>query len=367
VKLTLTGWRCSFRRNKIGASFGYYSSKLLTTSGDRVGGRTMSNRLVLNESELRQVVGISDTALTAIETAFSWLAEGRADMPPIMHIQAGSRGDVDVKSAYIDGLPYFAIKIASGFYENPDRGLPAGSAMMVLLSSETGFCAALLLDNSYLTDLRTGLAGAVAAKYLAPATVDTVGVLGNGTQARYQVRCLRLVRPFRRVIVWGRSAGHVQSYVDELQENDGLEVVAASSVEEVVCKCDLLVTATASREPLVKAEWLRAGQHITAVGSDFPGKQELEVPVLRMADRLVCDRLSQCKTNGELQHLAVNGELPAGVDVVELGQLTMRARPGRQDAAEITVCDLTGTGVQDTAIANLAFTQALQRGLGTVV
>jgi ornithine cyclodeaminase len=325
----------------------------------------MSNRLVLNESELRQVVGISEPALAAVEAAFGWLAEGRADMPPIMHIRAGDRGDVDVKSAYVDGLPHFAIKIASGFYGNPDRGLPVGSAMMVLLSSETGFCEALLLDNSYLTDLRTGLAGAVAARYLAPETVSTVGVLGTGVQARYQVRSLRLVRPFERVIVWGRSPAHVELYVEEMQEDGSLEVVAAGSVEEVVRGCDLLVTATASREPLVKAEWLHRGQHITAVGSDFPEKQELDAPVLRAADRLVCDRLSQCISNGELQHLAVDGVLPQGVDVIELGELTTRARSGRQGAAEITVCDLTGTGVQDTAIAHLAFTEALRRGLGT--
>ena len=325
----------------------------------------MSNRLVLNEGELRQVVGISEPALAAVEAAFSWLAEGRADMPPIMHIRAGDRGDVDVKSAYVDGLPYFAIKIASGFHGNPDRGLPVGSAMMVLLNSETGFCEALLLDNSYLTDLRTGLAGAVAARYLAPEAIATVGVLGTGVQARYQVRSLRLVRWFERVLVWGRSPAHLACYVDELQRDGELEVRAASSAEEVVRECDLLVTTTASREPLVKAEWLHRGQHITAVGSDFPGKQELDALVLRAADRLVCDRLSQCITNGELQHLAVNSALPEGVDVIELGQLTTGARPGRQGAAEITVCDLTGTGVQDTAIAHLAFTEAQRRRLST--
>lgn len=284
-----------------------------------------------------------------------------------MHIEVRNSGDVDVKSAYVDGLPYFAIKIASGFYENPDRGLPVGSAMMVLLNSATGFCEALLLDNSYLTDLRTGLAGAVAAKYLAPETIETVGVLGTGTQARYQVRSLRLVRPFQRVLVWGRSADKVQLYVDELREDGDFEIHAANSIEETVRECDLLVTATASGKPLVKAAWLHAGQHITAVGSDFPKKQELEVQVLHRADRLVCDRLSQCRTNGELQHLAVHGELPADLDVVELGQLTTGRKPGRQDASEITVCDLTGTGVQDTAIANLAYSAAVQRGMGTVV
>ncbi len=322
---------------------------------------------VLVEAELRQVTGINAAALAAVEAAFCWLEEGRASMPPIMHIEARGRGDVDVKSAFVEGLPYFAIKIASGFYGNSDRGLPAGSAMMVLLNSETGFCEAVLLDNSYLTDLRTGLAGAVAAKYLAPTAVGTVGVLGTGTQARYQVRCLRLVRDFNRVIVWGRSAQKAREYADDLQQGGEYEVTVAATAEEVVRACDVLITTTPSEQPLVKADWLRAGQHVTAVGADFPRKQELEAEVLRNADRLVCDRLSQCRENGELQHLAQQGELPAGLQVIELGALTTRKKKGRQTQAELTVCDLTGTGVQDTAIANLAYTEALRRGMGVAV
>ncbi|HEX7720044.1 MAG TPA: ornithine cyclodeaminase family protein [Woeseiaceae bacterium] len=319
---------------------------------------------MLVETELRQVVGINAAALAAVKSAFSWLEEGRVSMPPIMHIEARGRGDVDVKSAFVEGLPYFAIKIASGFFGNAERGLPAGSAMMVLLNSETGFCEAVLLDNSYLTDLRTGMAGAVAAEFLAPSAVGTVGVLGTGTQARYQVRCLRLVREFNRVIVWGRSAQKARVYAEDLQQDGEFEVTVAASAEEVVRACDVLITTTPSERPLVKAAWLRAGQHVTAVGADFPRKQELEAEVLRKADRLVCDRLSQCRENGELQHLAQKGELPAGLQVIELGALTMGKKKGRQTQAELTVCDLTGTGVQDTAIANLAYSEALQRGMG---
>lgn len=322
---------------------------------------------ILIEAELRQVVGINAEALGAVERAFGWLEEERVSMPPIMHIEARQRGDVDVKSAYVDGLPYFAIKIASGFYGNPQRGLPAGSAMMVLLNSETGFCEALLLDNSYLTDLRTGLAGAVAAKYLAPSKVETVGVLGTGTQARYQVRCLRQVRAFRRVVVWGRSAARAATYAEELGRDGEFEVTVAESVEQVVRECDVLVTTTASEQPLVRADWLRGGQHVTAVGADFPGKQELDAAVLKKADRLVCDRLAQCLGNGELQHVASGGGLPAGLQVVELGGLTTGREAGRQDDGELTVCDLTGTGVQDTAIANLAYAAAVERGMGTVL
>lgn len=321
---------------------------------------------VLTEAELRLVVGIDQAALAVVESAFRWLEDGRVDMPPIMHIAAGERGDVDVKSAFVAGLPRFAIKIASGFYGNPDRGLPAGSAMMVLLNAETGFCEAVLLDNGFLTDLRTGLAGAVAAKYLAPSAVETVGVIGTGTQARYQVRCLALVRTFRKVIVWGRNRSHAERYAADMRA-EGYDVAVADSVQACVTACDVLITVTPSQAPLVQAGWLRAGQHVTAVGADFPGKQELDAAIFALADRIVCDRLSQCLVNGELQHVAVDGALPAGLQVAELGQLITGAKRGRERDGDITVCDLTGTGVQDTAIANAACADAVKRGFGTVV
>jgi ornithine cyclodeaminase len=315
---------------------------------------------VLIEDELREAVRIDDTAFAAVENAFSCLQQGEVNMPPIMHIAADDKnGDIDVKSAYVKGMPYIAIKIASGFYDNPSRGLPTGSAMMVLLDAETGFCEAVLLDNGYLTDLRTGLAGAVAAKYLAPSVVDTVGVIGTGVQARYQVECLALQRKFNKVVVWGRSVDKAQSYADEMAKKHGFDVEVAASPDEVVQKSQVVITVTASSRPLVSAEALHEGLHITAAGSDFPGKQEVAAEVLTRADLLVCDRLAQCRANGEIQHLVVADELPAGLDIVELGELTTGRRSGRQSDKEITVCDLTGTGVQDTAIANLAYRAAL--------
>jgi ornithine cyclodeaminase len=318
-------------------------------------GFDMSAR-ILNEAALRELVGINDEAFAEVENAFSWLQQGKVDMPPIMHISAkGQNGDIDVKSAYVDGLPYIAIKIGSGFYDNPSRGLPTGSAMMVLLSATTGLCEAVLFDNSFLTDLRTGLAGAVAAKYLAPKRVETVGVIGAGVQARYQVQCLALQRRFEKVLVWGRSAVKAQAYADAMRKKHGLDVVLADSPDDVVRGSQLVITTTASDRPLVSAAALHEGLHITAVGADFPGKQELAADVLTSADRLVCDRLSQCMANGEIQHLVTDGTLPSGVDVIELGELTTGKRRGRESDRQITVCDLTGTGVQDTAIANLAY------------
>lgn len=315
---------------------------------------------VLNEAELREAVGIDDAAFAAVENAFSCLQKGDVNMPPIMHIAADDKnGDIDVKSAYVKGMPYIAIKIASGFYDNHLRGLPTGSAMMVLLDAETGFCEAVLFDNSYLTDLRTGLAGAVAAKYLAPSVVETVGVIGTGVQARYQVECLALQRSFKKIVVWGRSEDKANSYAAEMTKKHGFEVEVAASPDDVVQKSQVVITVTASNAPLVSAEALHEGLHITAAGADFPGKQELTADILTRADLLVCDRLAQCRVNGEIQHLISGDELPAGLDIVELGELTTGLRSGRQSDQEITVCDLTGTGVQDTAIANLAYSAAL--------
>ena len=321
--------------------------------------------LILTESELRACVGFDTECLRTIEDAFTWLSQGKVEMPPVMHIEvAEHRGDVDIKSACVRGLDHLAVKVASGFFENPRHGLPSGGAMVVVLSAKTGFCEAVMLDNAYLTDLRTGLAGAVAARYLAPETVRTVGVLGSGAQARYQVRALRLVRDFERVLVSARDAGRTAAYAAQMSASLGLPV-QATTPEALVRESELVITTTPARSPIVDAAWLHPGLHITAMGADLPGKQELDPEVLRSADRVVCDRREQCLAMGELQHAAEL--LEGGNSPIELGELTSGRTPGRQSAEEITVCDLTGTGVQDTAIASLALTRARALGAGTVI
>lgn len=324
--------------------------------------------LILTEFELRGCAVMNDQALGAVEQAFTWLAEDKVNMPPIMHVEvADHHGDVDIKSAYVSGLDQFAVKLASGYFENVKRGLPSSSAMMVLFHADTGFCAAVLLDNGYLTDLRTGLAGAVAAKHLAPQNVATVGVVGTGAQARYQIRSLKLVRSFQRLLVFGRDAARRSAYVEEMRAELGADVSEVDSLEALTCESDLLVTTTPSRQPLIRAEWLRPGVHITAMGSDLAGKQELAPEVLTRADLLVCDRRSQCAAMGELQHAIAAGVIDEDADILELGTITSGRHPGRSSPDQITVCDLTGTGVQDTAIAALAYARAKEMGLGTEI
>ena len=314
---------------------------------------------ILTEAELRACVGVDAEAVAAIEEAFTWLADGQVEMPPIMHIAVPEhRGDVDIKSAYTRGLDHFAVKIGAGFFDNHKLGLPNSPASVVLVSARTGVVAAVLLDNAYLTDVRTGAAG---AEHLAPKRIETAGVIGSGPQARYQMRGLKEVRDFGRLLIHGIDAPGVAAYVAEMPAELGVEVVAVDA-ETLVRESQVVVTTTPSREPIIEAGWLHPGLHITAMGADLAGKRELGPGVPEAAGRVVCDRKSQCFAMGELQHAAL-----AEAQVTELGEITAGRAPGRQSAEEITLCDLTGTGVQDTAIAALAYEKAIAAGLGVTI
>ena len=323
--------------------------------------------LVLTEAEIRRSVPMDEQTLQQVENAFTWLAEDKVAMPPVMHIEVNEQSDVDIKSAYVHGLDSFAVKLASGFFNNPSIGLSSSSGMMVLMSAKTGFCEAVLLDNGYLTDLRTGLAGAVAARHLAPESITTVGIVGAGAQARYQIESLKLVRDFDRLLVAGRAQDRLASYIDEMGAQLGIEVLAAESIEQLVKESQIVVTTTQSKSVLIDASWLHPGLHITAMGSDLPGKQELDPNILVAVDKLVCDRKTQCLVGGELQHGVSAGLIDDNTVIIELGQITAGQVTGRTDARQITLCDLTGTGVQDTAIAIAARDKALEHGMGVVI
>jgi ornithine cyclodeaminase len=309
---------------------------------------------IIEEDALRAVM-TPERAVATMREAFRADGEGRANVPPVINLDVpGARGEFHVKTAHIAGVPHVAVKIASGFYANPARGLPSGSGLMALFDAGTGLPVAVLLDNGFLTDVRTGAAGALAADYLAGETIRTVGVIGSGVQARYQVRSLRVVRRFERIVAWSPNRARLDAYCAELSA-EGYEAVAAESIECVCAAADVLITTTPSRDPLVRAEWLREGMHVTALGADTPGKRELDPACLARADLVVVDRYSQCAAFGEVKHALDAGMLAPG-RVVELGRLATGERPGRTSEREITIADLTGVGFQDTAIASAAMT-----------
>jgi ornithine cyclodeaminase len=321
---------------------------------------------IFTEAELRDAVPLDADAVATVEEAFVALAGGGVVMPPILRLDIPAyNGEVDVKTAYVPGLDSFALKVSPGFFDNPKLGLPSVNGMMVLLSARTGLLEALLLDNGYLTDIRTAAAGAVAARHLARADARTAAVLGAGVQARLQIAALTLVRDIRRVLVWARDPAEAAAYAASVGAALGLAVEVADSAETAVRQADIAVTTTPARSPILKADWLHPGLHVTAMGSDAEEKNELEPAVLARADRFVCDRRSQSIRLGELHHAVAAGAMPEDAPVVELGEIAAGTAPGRSAADEVTVCDLTGTGVQDTAIALHAVRAAAGRGCGT--
>ena len=306
---------------------------------------------IVTEAELRAAVGLDLTTIDIIEQAFAALAKGGVVMPPILSMDLhAANGEVDVKTAYIPGFDGFAIKVSPGFFDNPKLGLPSLNGLMILFSAKTGLVEALFLDNGYLTDIRTAAAGAVAARHLAPTHVETAGVIGTGVQARLQMQAAHLVRPFARVLVHGRDMDKARACAADLARALGITAEATADPAALVAESQLVVTTTPARTPVLKADWLHPGLHITAMGSDQTGKTEIEPAALMAADAYVCDRVSQCEVSGELEAALASGIWTKGTPA-ELGEVITGAKPGRTAPDAVTICDLTGTGVQDTAIA----------------
>jgi ornithine cyclodeaminase len=319
---------------------------------------------VLREPQIRGLLAARD-AQEVVREAFVKLARGEVDLPAVLDFDITEhRGESHVKGAYIHGAPYFSVKEAAGFYGNAERGLSITSGLIAVFDATTGFPAAILFDNGYLTELRTGAAGALAADLLAKRNVEQIGVIGSGGQARYQLEALLEVRHPQRVIVFGRSSERAQAYADEMMDRFGISVETAKSAREAVEGSDVVVTTTPAREPLIKAEWISAGTHVTAVGSDLAEKQELEVAVLVKADKVVADRLAQCVRQGEIHHAIEAGVLTEEAVFAELGQIASGQRAGRESDDEITVADLTGLGVQDAAVANWVVARAIETDAG---
>ncbi|WP_429811682.1 ectoine utilization protein EutC [Ensifer sp. B1-9] len=327
----------------------------------------MTTMKILTEAELRRIVPLDLEAIACVEDAFHALATKAVAMPPILRLDMPeARGEVDVKTAYVPGLDGFAIKISPGFFDNPKVGLPSTNGLMVLLSAKTGLVQAVLLDNGYLTDVRTAAAGAVAARHLARPDAAVAAIFGAGMQARLQLEALRLVRPIREARIWARDAAKAETAATELTRSLGFPVRTVVDGRAAVDGADIIVTTTPSQTPVLKAEWLQPGQHVTAMGSDAEHKNEIEPAVITGAGMYVADSLKQTRRLGELHHAIEAGLVKESAIFPELGEIIAGRKPGRSGPDEITVADLTGTGIQDTAIATLAAARAATAGAGTI-
>ncbi len=319
----------------------------------------MTHTRIVTAEEIAAVLPRLDL-VAAMERAFVAQADGRAQLSAVgellFHAPAG---EAHIKGGHIAGQPVFVVKVATGFYDNPARGLPSSSGLVVVLSADTGEPVAVMLDGGRLTDLRTAAAGAVAAKHLAPPDVGAIGIVGAGIQARLQADLLRSVTSCRRVVLFARRADAALACARDLRAL-GFEVDLVDSPAQVAARANLIVTTTPARTPLLNLHDVRPGTHITAIGADTPGKQELDPRVITSADLVAVDDLTQCEARGELQH-AHDGSLHRD-RIVTLGSIVAGRNQGRTTDAQITVADLTGVATQDIEIATEVLAALDDRG-----
>ena len=324
--------------------------------------------LVLNSSEIKKCVQLNGQLIPIIEDAFKSLALGKTTMPPILRLDIEKyHGESDVKAAYIDGLDSYAIKVASGFFNNPNLGLPSSNGLMILLDSKTGMLKSVLLDKGYLTDIRTAIAGAIAAKHLSNPESSNVGIIGAGIQAKMQLEALLLVRNIKTAYIWSRDSKKTNTFVKNIKDKINIKIIACESPEQTVNLSEILITCTPSKSPIIKSEWLKKGLHITAMGSDAEMKNELDPKIIKDCDYYIPDSQSQTSILGELNHAIKAGLVSAEKKYNELGSVIINSNLGRRNINDVTVADLTGTGVQDTAIARHTYKISADKGFGIMI
>lgn len=314
-------------------------------------------KALLTLDEIQRFVDIPQLIL-AIEQGFLSYSEGHSEVPPVgfLHFDEPP-GDVHVKYGYIHGGEYYVLKVASAFYNNAEGNHPVNDGIVLVFSSQSGAIEFVLQDEGWLTDIRTAAAGAVAAKHLANSTIDTIGIIGTGVQARLQLELLRDVVNCQKCLVWGRSSTKAQQMIDELYQNPviqdwGIEIMLADNSDSLVSQSRLIITTTSARTPLIFADKVQKGTHITAMGSDDDGKQELVSDLLAKADRVIADSISQCIDHGEC-HSAIRDKQIEESAVFELGDVIKNPAKARTQENQITIADLTGVAVQDIVVANM--------------
>lgn len=307
---------------------------------------------IINLEIIKDIVKDIDV-IAAIEKGFIEYSNGNTVVPPVGELLFEEpKGDAHIKYGYIKKDDFYVIKIASGFYDNPKLDIPSSQGLMLLFDQKTGVPKAVLLDEGYLTDIRTAAAGAVAAKYFAPKNIKAIGIIGTGIQAKLQLEYLQKYTPCTKVWVWGRNAKNVEKFSKELKAKFNVHI--AETPSELAKNCNLIVTTTPSELALLKAEDIQKGTHITAVGSDTESKQELESELLSKAEIVIADSIPQSKSRGEIYRAVKDGVITEN-KVKELGKAIQNKELQRKNEEQITIVDLTGVAVQDIMITKAVY------------
>jgi alanine dehydrogenase len=263
--------------------------------------------------------------------------------------------------AFLEEQDIAGVKIVNVHPDNPKKGLPTVMALVILNSTETGAPIA-IMDGTYLTDMRTGASGGVAVKYLARKKAKSVGFVGTGSQARTQLLAINEEIDIDEVKATSTSEKQTLIFKEEMEKSIDCEISPRKSIKDV-CDCDILVTTTPSRGPIVMDEWITEGTHINAIGADAAGKEELDPNILKRA-KIVVDDIPQASHSGEVNVPLSKGLISEKDIFCELGEVITGGKKARTRDSDITVFDSTGLAIQDVATADMVYRKAVEKKVG---
>jgi alanine dehydrogenase len=325
--------------------------------------------LILTDDEVKRLLSLPEV-VEAVESAFKQKGLGRVQMPAKIYLYYKKyNGDLRAMPTFLEDLDISAVKIVNVHPDNPVKNdVPTVMAVITLIDPKTGAPIA-IMGGTTITDMRTGAAGSVAAKYLARKDTKTVGLVGAGAQARTQLMALlEVYKKLEEVRVWSRTEATKKNFVIETQQAYGnlLRVIPAVSIRKAVEGTDIVVTATPSRKPLVTNDMVSAGMHINCIGADAVGKEELDPSILKRA-KIVVDDWEQASHSGEINVPLSRGMITKDNIWAEIGEIVAGLKPGRQSQDEITVFTSTGLAVQDAVTARIAYCKALTAKVGRFI
>jgi len=322
----------------------------------------MENRILwLNRKEVESLLDMKGT-LKVVEEAFRQHGLKKVQMPAKLYLYfTNHNGDLRTMPAYLEEQDIAGVKIVNVHPDNPKKGIPTVMALVILNSTETGAPLA-VMDGTYLTDMRTGAAGGAAVKYLARKNSKTVGFVGTGNQARSQLMAINEIIDIHEIKATSTSQKQTLAFKDDMELRIECEITPKNTIKEV-CDCDILVTTTPSREPIVMNEWIPDGTHINAIGADAPGKEELDPLIMKRA-KVIVDDIQQASHSGEVNVPISKGLLSVTDIFGELGEIITGRKKARMNDSDITVFDSTGLAIQDVATADMVYRKALKENMG---
>jgi alanine dehydrogenase len=321
--------------------------------------------LLLSRKEVEQALPTRDI-IRAVEDSYREVGQATAVLPPRLRIDMERyNGNILIMSAYLTGMDALGTKLVTTHLDNSKFNLPTVIGTIILNDPKTGIPVA-ILDGTYITAMRTGAAGAVAAKYLSREDTSTVTIVGTGVQGRSQLIALCEVRRIERVFAFDIDRKRCEEYVDEMRKRINAEIAKTDDLQKAVRMSDIVVTATPSSDPIIKGEWIAEGCHVNGIGSHSPDARELDENVITKASKIVLDTWDAKKV-GDISYPIFKGLFREEDIYSDIGTIVAGKKPGRTSAQEITVFKSVGTAVADVSTAFRAYQLAKERGIGTPI